>query len=198
MDIKPHFAKNDINMFRRYLSKATNYLEFGSGGSTIEVLKSNNIKSIYSIENDITWYNRLTNIVKDNSLDKDKEFNFIYIPMKVKKNFWGHPTKQVSESVHRSYTDILYNLDMDKLLNFDLILIDGRYRVACLLKLYELISDNCIILFDDFLNRDIYHIVLDYYTIIEKGLDNRMVVMVKKTALTVNKELIEEYELKYL
>jgi hypothetical protein len=198
MDIKPHFAKNDLKMFRRYLDKATNYLEFGSGGSTIEALKSSNIKSVYSIENDITWYDRLTNIVKDNYLDNNKEFEFIYIPMKVKKNFWGHPTKDVSTSHHRSYTDILYNLDMNKLENLDLVLIDGRYRVASLLKLYDLISDDCIILFDDFLNRHIYHIVLDYYNIIEKGKDNRMVVMRKKTGLSVNNQLIKEYELKYL
>ncbi len=99
---------------------------------------------------------------------------------KVKKNFWGHPTNQVSNTQHRSYTDILYKLDIFKLSNLDLVLIDGRYRVAVLLKLYTLISHNCYILFDDFLNRDIYHIVLNYYTIIQKGLDNRMVLMLKK------------------
>lgn len=87
---------------------------------------------------------------------------------------------------------------MTKLSKLDLVLIDGRYRVASLLKLYNFISDDCIILFDDFLNRDIYHIVLDYYTIIEKGKNNRMVVMVKKSGLSVKKELIKEYELKYL
>jgi hypothetical protein len=198
MSITPHFANNDLLMFRRYLINASNYLEFGSGGSTIEVLKYNNIKLVYSIENDISWYNRLTNIVKDNNLDTDKEFNYIYIPMKVKENCWGHPDNSVSNSIHRSYTDILYDLDSDKLNKLDLILIDGRYRVACLLKLYNLISEDCVILFDDFINRKFYNIVLDYYYIIEKGLDNRMVVMKKKPGLTVNKKLIEKYELKYL
>jgi hypothetical protein len=198
MNIKPHFAKNDLIMFRRYLNNASNYLEFGSGGSTIEVLKNNNIRSIYTIENDITWFNKLTNIIKNNNLDNDKDFEFIYIPMKVKKNFWGHPIKEVSQTVHRSYTDILYNIEPSNLYKLDLILIDGRYRVACLLKLYNLISEDCVILFDDFINRKYYNIVLDYYNIIEKGLDNRMVVMKKKPGLTVNKKLIEKYELKYL
>jgi hypothetical protein len=198
MNITPHFANNDLIMFRKYLINSSNYLEFGSGGSTIEVLKYNNIKLVYSIENDITWYNKLINIVKDNNLDIDKEFNYIYIPMKVKENFWGHPDNSVSNSIHRSYTDILYDLESDKLNKLDLILIDGRYRVACLLKLYNLISEDCVILFDDFINRKFYNIVLNYYNIIEKGLDNRMVVMKKKPGLTVNKKLIEEYELKYL
>ena len=116
----------------------------------------------------------------------------------VKKNFWGHPTSQVSNTQHCSYTDILYKLDIYKLNRLDLVLIDGRYRVASLLKLYSLISDDCKIIFDDFLNRDIYHIILDYYKIIEKALDNRMVVMVKKLNLSINDELIKQYELKYL
>jgi hypothetical protein len=41
--------------------------------------------------------------------------------------------------------------------------------------------DDCVIAFDDFLNRPYYHIVLDYYDIIEKTKDNSMVILYLST-----------------
>ena len=50
--------------------------------------------------------------------------------------------------------------------------------------------------FDDFFNRPYYHIVLDYYNIIEKTQDNRMVVLKKKNNIqSIHIQLIEKYEL---
>ena len=76
-----------------------------------------------------------------------------------------------------------------------MVLIDGRFRVACCLKCYEVIKDNCLIAFDDFFNRKQYHIVLEYFDIIEKSKDNRMVILKKKKNVNIQKELIEKYEL---
>ena len=58
-----------------------------------------------------------------------------------------------------------------------------------------LIKDNCLIAFDDFLNRKEYHIVLKYFDVIEKTKDNRMVILKKKKNVNIPKELIEKYEL---
>ena len=77
----------------------------------------------------------------------------------------------------------------------DLVLIDGRFRVACCLKCYDLINEECYIAFDDFLHRKHYHLVLEYFDIIEKTSDNRMVILKKKKNLNILKELIEKYEL---
>jgi predicted O-methyltransferase YrrM len=79
--------------------------------------------------------------------------------------------------------------------SIDLVFIDGRFRVACCLKCFEIIKDSCLIVYDDFLNRPEYHIVLRYFDIIDKTIDNRMVILKKKTNVTVPKELIEKYEL---
>ena len=79
--------------------------------------------------------------------------------------------------------------------SIDLVFIDGRFRVACCLKCYDIINDNCLIAFDDFLNRPQYHIVLEYFDVIEKTKDNRMVILQKKKNVNVRKELIDKYEL---
>jgi len=65
------------------------------------------------------------------------------------------------------------------------------------LKCYDIIKDDCLIVFDDFLDRPKYHIVLDFFDIVEQTLDNRMVILKKKTNVNIPQELIEEYELNH-
>ncbi len=77
-----------------------------------------------------------------------------------------------------------------------MILIDGRFRVACCLKCFDIIRSDCLIVFDDFLDRPQYHVVLDYYDVVEKTTDNRMVILRKKKHKnSVPNELISKYEL---
>ena len=50
--------------------------------------------------------------------------------------------------------------------------------------------------FDDFLDRQQYHIILDYYDIVEKTIDNRMVILRKKKCIdSIPEGLIKKYEL---
>ena len=87
------------------------------------------------------------------------------------------------------------NLSKEEHESLDIILIDGRFRVACCLKCYNIINENCVIAFDDFLNRSQYHIVLKYFDILEKTKDNRMVILKKKKNMIVPEEIIRKYEL---
>ena len=75
----------------------------------------------------------------------------------------------------------------------DLVLIDGRFRVACCLKCYDLINEECYIAFDDFLHRKHYHLD-EYFDIIEK---HQIIewLSLKRKNLNIPKELIEKYEL---
>ena len=45
--------------------------------------------------------------------------------------------------------------------SIDLVFIDGRFRVACCLKCYDIINDNCLIGFDDFLMCLIVCLIVD-------------------------------------
>jgi hypothetical protein len=92
------------------------------------------------------------------------------------------------------YSDSLLNLNKETIESIDLILIDGRFRVACCLKSFSLISDNCLIIFDDFLNRKQYHIVLDYFNIVGLTKDKRMVILKKKKCDAPSLNIIKKYE----
>jgi len=187
--MKPSFAANDLEMYYKHLKQASNYFEFGSGGSTYQASILSNIKLIISIESDKVWHNLLTSKVKHNN------YHPKLIDLKCEPNKWGYPSNTCPLSEYPKYSEAILNqIQKNITQNLDLILIDGRFRVACALKSHGIINDNCKIIFDDFLDRKQYHVVLDYFTIIEKTSDNRMVVLKKKPNTTVPTQLIKIYE----
>lgn len=188
-ELQPHFKPHDKNMFYKYLDKATHYLEYGSGGSTYQASLRNNLKKIISVESDIEWSNKLKTLIQN----KEK-IDFVYCDMKTLPNNWGNPGVDSNLRDWIKYNNYINSLDKNLSSKIDLILIDGRFRVACCLKCYNSINDDCLIVFDDFFNRKYYHIVLDYFDIIDKTNDNLMVVLKKKKDLVISKELIEKYE----
>ena len=171
--MKPYLSKNDENMFYKHLNNINTYFEYGSGGSTYQASIRNNITNIYSVESDIQWQNKLKNIITH------PKINYIYNEMNTLPNTWGHPGKNATDENKRRYSDRILELNTNEQQQIDLVFIDGRFRVSCCLKCYDVIRNDCIIVFDDFLNRPQYHIVLDYFDIIEKTNDNRMVILKK-------------------
>lgn len=184
--MKPFMLNNDLQMFYKYLDKAKIYLEFGSGGSTYQASIRQNINTIYSIESDKEWHEKIKNTIPNNS-------NIIYLFRDINTipNTWGNPGPDCKDEQKKAYSTFPHMKD-----KCDLILIDGRFRVACCLKSFERISYECLIVFDDFIKRNHYHIVLDYYDIIDKTSDNSMVILRKKRNIEkVPTHVIEQYEL---
>jgi protein O-GlcNAc transferase len=184
--MEPHLAKNDKIMFYKYLNKANIYFEYGSGGSTYQAAIRNNIKQIYSVESNYDYYNMIKT-----KLGKIPKLLLIYNEMDSPPNTWGNPGPNSTVSQQVNYSNQIINIKNKKI---DLILIDGRFRVACCLKCHSLFDD-CVILFDDFLDRSYYHIVLLYFKIVDKTEDNRMVVLKKIPNTSVPDDIIKEYEL---
>jgi len=185
--MEPHILENDLNMFYKYLEKATNYFEFGSGGSTYQAIKRKNLQYITSIESDIVWYNKVNDLI-----GTDTRFNYKYIDIKAKENDWGRPGPESTFDEWKKYSETICDTSLS---NIDYILIDGRFRVACCLKSFKVIDNNALIAFDDFLNRPTYHIVLDYFEVIEKTVDNRMVILKKRVDVSAPPpELTKQYE----
>jgi len=181
--MEPAIKPLDKILFYKYLNKATHYMEFGSGGSTYQASIRSNIKSIYTVESDLEWIEKLKLIILKESI------KYNYIDIKAIPNSWGYPGNDCKPDDMKKYSDVKVQSDTD------FILIDGRFRVACCLKLFKQIKDDCIIAFDDFLDRKEYNIVLDYYTIIEKTRNNSLVILRKKNSSPPSSELINQYEI---
>jgi len=178
-------------MFYKHLIKSSVYFEYGSGGSTYKASIVKNIKKIYSVESDYEWHDLLKQKIQNNN-----NVNYIYNDMNTLPNTWGEPGKNATNIQKINYSNHIRNLTTEEQNAIDIVFIDGRFRVACCLKCYDIINDNCVIAFDDFLNRPYYHnIILNYFDIVEKTQDNVMVILKKKSNVSIPKELIEKYEL---
>ena len=184
--MEPLFAINDKQMFYKYLNQSNIYFEYGSGGSTYQA-SLRNLK-IYTVESDKTWQTMLQSKIKSN-------ITYFLNEMDVQPNTWGNPGPKSTSLQRINYSNCINKLTDAEQKSIDLILIDGRFRVACCLKCFGVIRSNCYIAFDDFLNRPGYHVVLDYYDIIDKTTDSRMVILKKKCIDSVPEELIQKYEL---
>jgi len=180
--MEPAIKSLDKILFYKYLDKATHYMEFGSGGSTYQASIRDNIKSICTVESDLEWAKKLQAKITHPSI----QYNFIDI--QTLPNSWGHPGKSCSKGDMKKYSDVKVPSETD------LILIDGRFRVACCLKLIGQINNDCIVVFDDFLNRPHYHVILDYFTILEQTENKSLVVLQWKVGSVPSLELINKYE----
>ena len=190
--MEPHILPKDKELFYRYLDAATNYFEFGSGGSTVQAALRPNIQRLYSVESDVAWHTKVKN-----SLPSQKEgVQLMLVDLHTNGGNWGHPGRTCTNEEKARYSDSIWAVGMLASQALDLILIDGRFRVACALKCFEVISDTCVVLFDDFLNRPQYHIVLEFYEVVEQTAEKVMAVLRKKAGASApSSQLILKYEL---
>ena len=185
--MEPHLESRDLLIFNSYLERASVYFEFGSGGSTVVAAHMKNITKIYSVENNAAWVSQVKTAVNDND-----RVTIFYIEMDCGETEWGNPGSKSTYDDWVRYSRALENLSSEAALEIDLFMIDGRFRVACLLNAFARMSDAALVMFDDFLNRPFYHIVLDYFEIVERG--RRMVVLKKRAVSPPDQALIERYE----
>jgi len=191
--MEPCFKPNDTYLFYDILKTATHYLEYGSGGSSFQAANQENIKTIHSIESDPEWYN----IVCKN-IQKTKPITLMYKHLNTVPNSCGYPGEGCLIEHAKEYSRAIKSLSETESRRLDMILIDGRFRVACCLNCFDVISNECQIVFDDFINRQYYHVVLEFYDIVRKTKDDVMVVLKKKPDIIgPSRELIEKYELIY-
>lgn len=169
----------DSELLNRYLQKCAIYGEYGAGDSTVFASHMSRIQEIHSVESDKSWIEHMRGRLT-------RPVTFYYKEMDTKHMDWGHPGPNATEAQKRAYSDPIPAA-------LDLVLIDGRFRVATALKLHQAISDATIVAFDDFLIRKHYHLVLDYYKVLDEG--KTMVILQRDPAKVPPMELIRQYEL---
>jgi hypothetical protein len=190
--MKPYLQNNDKKLFYKYLDTSSIYFEYGSGGSTFQASFRNNIQKIYSVESDLEWHTKMKSFLKHT-----KNIHFILNEINIHSTTLEHPTSTSNrnEDSWRKYSNQLGCLHEEERKQIDLVMIDGLFRVACCLKCFDMIRDDCFIVFDDFLNKHEYHMVLYFYDIVEKTSDHRMVVLKKKQSIqSIPEEWIKKYE----
>lgn len=175
-------------LLKKIIKNSKNYLEFGTGGSTIFTL-INSETFVTSIDTNEPWISFIKKykIIKNN-LAKKLEIHFIDIgPTK----FWGYPVDDSHKEKFPKFSSEIFNItDCSK---YDTVLVDGRFRVACalqtILKCHQ--NKDLKILIHDYSIREDYKIVEKYLDIVETS----KTLFVFKIKEDVNlTEVAKEYE----
>ena len=107
----------------------------------------------------------------------------------------GYPTSDMYKEFFVNYSSEIFQQINGNLI--DLALVDGRFRVACILKIIIACHENkkINILIHDFWDRPHYHIVLQYLDILDRA-DTLGLFSIKRTIdLTAVKKDYEAYKL---
>jgi len=112
----------EIHLFKKYISNASTYFEYGCGGSTILVDSYSNIKRIVSVDSCFDWIEKTQKQISDAN-----KVNFIYIDINANCKKWGNPRDKSKILDWIKYPNSI----LEQKENFDLILVDGRFRRAC-------------------------------------------------------------------
>jgi hypothetical protein len=162
----PHFdSEASSQWFEQKLLAATRYLEFGSGGSTYLAAKLN--KPFVCVDSDRFFLRAV-----EQKITADALFNSAtqcYLPRDIGfTREWSQPViwgalSQSRQAKFRRYSDFpVESLQSNH--HPDLILIDGRFRVACALKTIRALhaQQDWTLIVDDYVGRPEYEIITQF------------------------------------
>jgi hypothetical protein len=136
------------------LKDSRNYLEFGSGFSTIEACRL--VKNtIISVETSVPYLSAMSDhLTKLGVLHSNV---FLHHADIGQTGAWGYPVDEIAIKKWSQYSDLNFK-NYQTSFRPDLALIDGRFRVATFLKLF-LHYPGLSIIFDDYFDRPQYSVV---------------------------------------
>ena len=137
----------DDELFKSYLKNCKLYFEYGVGASTRWVLENTN-SNIIAVDTDKEWID-FVNIEVDSMRVK-----LVWVDLGDLTK-WGRPNSYKYRDSFIDYIGGVWNFKKQA----DVVLIDGRFRVACFL--YSLLHSkkDTIIIFDDYFDRPWYHVI---------------------------------------
>lgn len=165
----------------RLMRESSSYFEFGAGGSTAWAVQTPGIRKIQSVESNHDWVAKLRQRHDVHLAEQQHRLSFAPIDLGPVKEL-GIPVRQdwASKQKWHTYSDAIL---LDKAAHWDLVLVDGRFRLACALKALQHIKDPATtkILIHDYTFRTEYHPVERFADVVETA--QTLVVLRKKAGV---------------
>jgi len=125
------------------------YLEYGAGGSTVKACDVG-VPVVLSVESDRDWLEALgRKIARRRSASQLIPLHIDLGPVKD----WGFPVSEAHWKNYSNYPLLAWEECIRRGLKPDLVLVDGRFRVACFMATLLFAQPGCRILFDDYGDR---------------------------------------------
>ena len=147
----------EADLLRAHYKDAEVILEYGSGGSTF-VGAELGARKVMSVESDKDWADNMTLAIQKFLLGHNG-IHIHHVDIGETKA-WGYPKNDKNWRDYHKYPLSIWDQDFFEAPN--VVLIDGRFRVACFIAVLSKISRPTTVLFDDYVNRRNYHSV-DYH-----------------------------------
>lgn len=164
--ILPCMNEKELALLDRHIPFGGNVLEFGCGGSSPHFL-GQGVRALTSVESDKAWLETLVR----NSLLRHFFLKQRWFPIHADigaTGEWGYPTSRMPRASWLRYHAASWEAMPDTA--FDLILIDGRFRVACFCQsLLRCGNSDVKIIMHDFWNRPHYRIVLEFADAVDRA-----------------------------
>ena len=158
-------SKDEKKFFNLNIKESKNYLEFGLGGSTLRAIQKSKA-NIYVVESCPEWITYMRRYVVLRYYENKRLFIF---PVNIGPTArFGYPKPDNPKNLFPLYSSNIFK-EIDSKIKIDLALVDGRFRVACILKIILEFHkySNFKVMVHDFWKRDEYHVVLKYLDIID-------------------------------
>jgi len=154
--LKPHMADDELVLFKSLLRQANHVLEYGCGGSTALAASYRDLR-LFGVESDPVWLRKVEAhpALKSASATGRVSLNYVNIGPTKK---WGKPLNENCRHNWPLYSSLPWSTQSD----YDLIFVDGRFRVACILNAVLKAHRDALIMVHDFWNRPHYHVVLPF------------------------------------
>lgn len=138
---------------RRVYEQARVILEYGSGGSTVLASEGHD-KIVLSVESDRNWAVKLQRAIDLRDLPSTALIYYVDIGP---TGDWGRPLSPESWVQFHRYPLSIWDEPFFR--QPDVVLIDGRFRPACLMAVMLRTRKPVTVLFDDYTDRPAYHSV---------------------------------------
>jgi hypothetical protein len=183
-------SANELDILHSHIDKSGHFLEFGAGASTLYAAGVASVRRIDSVESseDFIEQNLKPNPIINEALSAGKLcFHVVDLGWTL---VWGYPAGFGKTNAWPNYSFGVFT----KASGHDLVLIDGRFRVACTLNCLLNTTPDCKIIIHDFWNRSDYHIVLPFLE--TKAKVDTLGLFAKKTNIDQSKvkALIAKYQ----
>ncbi|MGJ8604686.1 MAG: hypothetical protein ACSHXH_11215 [Marivita sp.] len=144
------FPEEVSDWVRELYARADVILEYGSGGSTVLASEMAG-KTVYSVESDPDWCQMMQVYFDHAGTTSDVTLHYANVGPVGK---WGRPKTDAKWARYHRYPNSVWDLDGFKAP--DLVLVDGRFRTACVLTAMLRTEKPVTVLFDDYIGRSQY------------------------------------------
>lgn len=130
---------------------AETILEYGSGGSTVMASEMSG-KTVFSVESDPNWCQKMQAYFDHVGTTSNVTMHYANIGPVGK---WGRPNSDKRWACFHRYPNSVW--DREDFVAPDLVLVDGRFRAACVMTTLLRTEKPVTLLFDDYVGRKQYH-----------------------------------------